>query len=79
MKPATWLPMVLALLIPPSAVPSFDPPPRAPFAPRLRAQGKQDRQELPIVLKASVALDGRGQILRDTTIVVQGSKIVGIG
>jgi len=61
-------------------VPPFDPPRRIhPEALASRGRGTQDRQESPIVLKASVALDGRGRILRDTTIVVQGSKIVGIG
>jgi imidazolonepropionase-like amidohydrolase len=36
-------------------------------------------QELPIVLKATTVLDGKGQILHDTIIVVEGGKIARIG
>jgi len=36
-------------------------------------------QTRPIVLKAATVLDGKGQIIRDTTIVVEGSKIVRLG
>jgi imidazolonepropionase-like amidohydrolase len=36
-------------------------------------------QERPIVLKAATVLDGRGQILHSTIIVVEGGKIVRIG
>lgn len=36
-------------------------------------------QSAPVVLKAPIALDGKGQIIRNTLIVVQGSKIVRLG
>jgi imidazolonepropionase-like amidohydrolase len=36
-------------------------------------------QERPVVLKAATVLDGRGQILRNTIIVVEGGKIARIG
>lgn len=36
-------------------------------------------QDSPIVLKVGTALDGKGKILRNTTIVVQNSKILRIG
>jgi len=36
-------------------------------------------QERPIVLKVSTAFDGRGKTIRNTTIVVQGAKILRIG
>ena len=36
-------------------------------------------QELPIVLKAATVLDGRGQTLRNTIIVVEGGKISRVG
>src|SRR5215469_5787865 len=36
-------------------------------------------QELPIVLKASTVLDGRGKTLRNTIVVVQGGKIARVG
>jgi len=36
-------------------------------------------QERPIVLKASTILDGKGQILRNTIIVIEGGKIARIG
>src|SRR5579872_4550701 len=36
-------------------------------------------QSRPVVLKAATVLDGKGQILRDTIIVVEGSKIVRLG
>ncbi len=36
-------------------------------------------QDRPIALKASTVLDGKGKTLHNTTIVVNGSKIVGIG
>ena len=36
-------------------------------------------QERPVVLEARTVLDGRGQTLRDTVIVVQGGKIARIG
>lgn len=37
------------------------------------------QQTRPIVLKAATIIDGTGRILRNTTIVVEGSKIVRIG
>jgi imidazolonepropionase-like amidohydrolase len=36
-------------------------------------------QSRPIVLKAATVLDGKGQIIRDTTIAVEGAKIVRLG
>ena len=36
-------------------------------------------QERPIVLKVATAFDGKGKLLRNTTIVVEGSKILRIG
>ena len=36
-------------------------------------------QERPLVLRAATALDGKGQILRNTIIVVEGGKIARIG
>src|SRR5580658_646553 len=36
-------------------------------------------QERPIALKVSTAYDGKGKILRNTTIVIEGSKILRIG
>jgi imidazolonepropionase-like amidohydrolase len=36
-------------------------------------------QERPIVLKAALILDGKGQVLRNTIIVVEGGKIARIG
>ena len=36
-------------------------------------------QSRPVVLKATTVLDGKGQIVRNTLIVVQGSKIVRLG
>jgi imidazolonepropionase-like amidohydrolase len=36
-------------------------------------------QERPVVLKAAIVLDGKGQILRDTIIVVEGGKIARVG
>jgi imidazolonepropionase-like amidohydrolase len=36
-------------------------------------------QERPIVLKAATVLDGKGQVLRNTIIVVEGAKIARIG
>jgi len=36
-------------------------------------------QSRPIVLKTATVVDGKGQIIRDTTIVVEGSKIVRLG
>jgi imidazolonepropionase-like amidohydrolase len=36
-------------------------------------------QNRPVVLKAATLLDGKGQIIRNTTIVVEGSKIVRVG
>jgi imidazolonepropionase-like amidohydrolase len=41
--------------------------------------GLASGQERPIVLKAATVLDGRGQILRNTIIVVEAGKIVRIG
>jgi imidazolonepropionase-like amidohydrolase len=43
------------------------------LAPWLRAQ------ERPVVLKATTMLDGKGQVIRDTTIVVEAGKITRIG
>jgi imidazolonepropionase-like amidohydrolase len=45
----------------------------------LFAIGSAEAQERPIVLKAAVILDGKGQILRDTIIVVEAGKIARIG
>jgi imidazolonepropionase-like amidohydrolase len=36
-------------------------------------------QDQPVVLRASTVLDGKGQVLRNTTIVVEGGKIARIG
>ena len=36
-------------------------------------------QEAPVVLKASTVLDGKGKILRNTLVVVEGGKIRGVG
>lgn len=36
-------------------------------------------QNRPIVLKTATVLDGKGQIIRNATIVVEGSKIVRLG
>lgn len=36
-------------------------------------------QDRPVVLKASTVLDGKGQVLRNTTIVVAGGKIASVG
>jgi imidazolonepropionase-like amidohydrolase len=36
-------------------------------------------QSRPVVLKAATVLDGKGQTIRDTIIVVEGSKIVRVG
>lgn len=36
-------------------------------------------QERPVVLKATTVLDGKGKVLHNTTIVVEGSKIQSIG
>jgi hypothetical protein len=36
-------------------------------------------QDRPIILKASTVLDGKGQVLRNTIIVVEGGKIARIG
>src|SRR5260370_37123132 len=36
-------------------------------------------QERPILLKAATVLDGKGQVVRNTTIVVEGTKITRIG
>lgn len=36
-------------------------------------------QNVPVVLRAATVLDGKGQIIRNTVIVVQGSKIVRLG
>lgn len=36
-------------------------------------------QDRPVVLKASTVLDGKGKILRNTTIVVEGGKIARVG
>jgi len=35
-------------------------------------------QEKPVVLRASTVLDGRGHVLKDTSIVIQGGRIVAI-
>jgi imidazolonepropionase-like amidohydrolase len=62
-----------------------------PMPPRLRftvclalfvlllATGSVPAQERPIVLKASTVLDGKGKILHNTIIVVEGGKIARIG
>lgn len=43
------------------------------------ATGFVDAQDRPIVLKAETVLDGKGQILHNTIIVVEGEKIARIG
>lgn len=43
------------------------------------AAGFTSAQDRPIVLKASTLLDGRGKILHNTTIVVEGGKIASVG
>src|SRR6266849_6259047 len=45
----------------------------------LLGSGFVDAQDRPIVLKASTVLDGKGQILHDTIIVVEGGKIARLG
>lgn len=45
----------------------------------LFAAGLARAQERPIVLKADTVLDGKGQILRNTIIVIEGGKIARIG
>jgi imidazolonepropionase-like amidohydrolase len=47
------------------------------LAPRTPAQTLASRQ--PIVIAASVVIDGKGHILHDVRIVIEGSKIVAIG
>src|SRR4029077_19452890 len=46
------------------------------LAPRTPAQTAASRQ--PIVIAASVVIDGKGHILHDVRIVIEGSKIVAI-
>jgi imidazolonepropionase-like amidohydrolase len=48
------------------------------FAPSF-ATGLARAQDRPIVLKADTILDGKGQILRNTIIVIEGGKIARIG
>jgi imidazolonepropionase-like amidohydrolase len=45
----------------------------------LPAEAPQLAQDRPIVLKVSTAYDGKGKTIRNTTIVVEGSKILRIG
>src|SRR5580692_12827558 len=45
----------------------------------LPAQAPQVAQDRPIVLKVGTAFDGKGKTIRNTTIVVEGSKILRIG
>ena len=47
------------------------------LAPRTPAQTLASRQ--PTVIAASVVIDGKGHILHDVRIVIEGSKIVAIG
>jgi len=47
------------------------------LAPRIPAQTLASRQR--IVIAASVVVDGKGHILPDVRIVIEGSKIVAIG
>ena len=49
------------------------------FIVTLALTGLASGQERPIVLKAATVLDGKGQILRNTIIVVEAGKIVSIG
>ena len=54
---------------------------RLPWLPVLLAlllAGVAAAQEQPVVLKAGLLLDGSGQALRNTRVVIQGGKIVGI-
>ncbi len=41
--------------------------------------GASGQEPRPVVLKAAIVLDGRGQVIRNTNIVVEGSKILRIG
>lgn len=41
--------------------------------------GLTTAQERPVVLKASTVLDGKGKILHNTAIVIEGGKIAGVG
>jgi imidazolonepropionase-like amidohydrolase len=43
------------------------------------AIGFANAQERPIVLKASTVLDGKGQVLHNTILVVEGGKIARVG
>src|SRR5580692_11516410 len=45
----------------------------------LPAQAPQVAQDRPIVLKVGTAFDGKGKTIRNTTIIVEGSKILRIG
>jgi len=45
----------------------------------LPAQAPQVAQDRPIVLKVGTAYDGKGKTIRNTTIIVEGSKILRIG
>ncbi len=45
----------------------------------LLAAGFVNAQDRPVVLKASAVLDGRGQVLHNTILVVEGGKIARIG
>src|SRR5271157_6652174 len=47
------------------------------LAPRIPAQTLASRQR--IVIATSVVLDGKGHILHDVRIVIEGSKIVALG
>src|ERR1035437_6654022 len=47
------------------------------LAPRIPAQTRASRQRM--VIAASVVVDGKGHILHDVRIVIEGSKIVAIG
>ncbi len=49
------------------------------FSMMLLVAERAPSQERPIVLKATMVLDGKGQVLHNTTIVVEGGKIARIG
>lgn len=53
----------------------LSPAREAPERPQPALSGGSIAQEGPIVLRASTVFDGRGQVLRETAIVVEGSSI----
>ena len=47
------------------------------LAPKVWSQSRAPSQH--IVIAASTLLDGKGRVLRDTRIVIEGSRIVAVG